>query len=72
MLDPLEMMVRQEEREHLTGAIRRLPETERMVLRMVDIEGFSESDTASCAAMPMAKVRSALARAREMLKARLA
>ncbi len=72
MLDPLEMMVRQEERDQMTGAIRSLPETERLVLRMVDLEGFSESDTASCAAMPMAKVRSALARARALLKARLA
>ena len=71
-MEPIDRLIAQEEREHLTGAIRRLPETERMVLRMVDIEGFSESDTASCAAMPMAKVRSALNRAREMLKARLA
>lgn len=65
-------MVAAEERDHLTGAISRLPETERLVLRMVDVEGFGTEETAGCLAMRHAQVRKALDRARSLLKARLA
>ena len=49
-----------------------LPEMPRLIYRMVDVEKFSEKEVAGVTAMPAAKVRRALARAREMLKARLA
>ncbi len=71
-MSPLDSIIAQEERDQLSAAIRALPETERLILRMVDIEGFSESDTSRCTAVSMAKVRSALFRARERLKLRIA
>lgn len=70
-MDPLDLMVAAEERDQMTGAIARLPETERLVLRMVDVEGFGTEETAGCLAMRHGQVRKALERAREMLKARL-
>lgn len=72
MMEPLDAMIADEERDHLTGAIANLPERERLVLRMVDLYGISTKDTAACTAMRHGQVRKALARAREMLKARLA
>lgn len=71
-MDPLDQMVAAEERAHLSTAISRLPETERLILRMVDVEGFGTEETASCLAVRHAQVRKALERARGMLKARLA
>lgn len=71
-MDPLEQMIAAEERDCLTGAICMLPERERLVLRMVDLEGISTRDTAACTALRHQEVRSALDRARQMLKARLA
>lgn len=70
--EPLDQMIANEEREYLTSAISRLPETERLVLRMVDLHGVSVEDTAACTAMRHAQVRKALERARRMLKDRLA
>ncbi len=69
---PLDQMIAAEESEELARAIQRLPETERLVLRMVTLHGISESDTARCMATPRIKVRQALARANGMLRARLA
>lgn len=71
-MDPLSAMIAAEERDHLTSAISRLPETERLILRMVDVEGFGTEETAGCLAMRHGQVRKALERARLLLKARLA
>jgi len=71
-MDPLDHLIAQEERDLFTGAVRQLPETERLIFRMIDIESFSEREVSHCIAMPAAKVRRALTRAREMLKKRLA
>lgn len=70
-MEPIDHLIRQESRDQLTGAIQRLPETERMVFRMIAVEGFSAPDTAQCIAMPRAKVRKAMERAQAMLRARL-
>ncbi len=70
-MNPLDQMVAQEEREQLTGAIIRLPETERLIFRMRSVEGFSESDTAACTMLSAGKVRRALARANALLRQRL-
>lgn len=76
MLEPLDQIIAKEEREHLTGAVRfavsRLPETERLVTRLAYFENMDEQDIGSCLAMPAAKVRRALMRAQQMLRARLA
>ena len=71
-MDPLSILVDAEEREQLHSAIARLPETERLVIRMVRLSGFSERDTARCMGLRTPKVTAALARAQAMLKARLA
>lgn len=71
-MEPIDQLIAKEEWDLLTGAVRKLPETERLVFRMIELEQISERDTSRCAAMPAAKVRRCLARAREMLKARLA
>lgn len=71
-MDPLDLMIEREQRDQITGAIRRLPDTERLVFGMVHIEGFSERDTASCTALDRKVVRQALGRATAMLRARLA
>ena len=70
-MDPLENLIREETREHITGAIRLLPETERLIFRMRSVEGFSESDTAACTMLSTGKVRRALARANALLRQRL-
>lgn len=72
MLEPIDYLVAKEERDLFSGAVKKLPETERLIFRMVHLEGVSEKDTARCLSQPAAKVRRALARARDMLKARLA
>jgi DNA-directed RNA polymerase specialized sigma24 family protein len=71
-MEPLDHLVAQESRDLLTGAIRALPETERLCFGLVHVEQFSIEDTASCTALRPQRVRQALARARELLKARLA
>ncbi len=71
-MDPLDQLCDAEDRARLSHAISVLPETERLVLRMVHISGFSEYDTARCMGIRPAKVNAALARAQAMLKARLA
>lgn len=123
-MDPLDQIIAAEERDHLTGAISRLTETEsersarlmvyraslkmplvlaiwwdenrddyvppvipidqhkpitdtfpeipRLVYRLTDVEQLSEDDVIACTALRRHQVRKALARAREMLKARLA
>lgn len=72
MREPIDQLIADEERETLSGAIAKLPETERLVLRMVSLSGFSERDTARCMGLRTPKVTAALARAQAMLKARLA
>ncbi len=66
--DPLEQMVEAEERDAITGAISRLPERERLVLRMVAIEGFQDDDVSGCLGLRHREVREALERARKMLQ----
>ena len=71
-MDPLSQLIDAEDRARLTHAIQALPELERMALRMIDVGGFSAQETAGCMGMRARKVTDALARARSMLKARLA
>ena len=75
-MDPLDILIASEDRDLMTGSVRaavsHLPETERLVTRMAYFEGFDENDIGACLAMRPSKVRRALERAREMLKARLA
>lgn len=75
-MDPLDLLIETEERSLMTGSVRsavsKLPEVERLVTRMVYFENFGEEDISACLAMRPSRVRRALARAREMLKARLA
>lgn len=70
-MDPLERLLAIEHRDQVTGAIAKLPETERLIFRMVDVEGFGTKETAGCLAMRHQQVRSALKRARSMLASRL-
>lgn len=49
-----------------------LPEIQRLVYRLCDVEGLSTKEAAGCTAMRHAQVRKALERARTMLRARLA
>lgn len=49
-----------------------LPEVPRLVYRLVDVEGLTEQEASQITAMRRSGVKKALARAREMLKARLA
>ena len=70
-MEPIDAMIAQEEREHLTGAIKRLPETERLVFRMCDVENFSEEDAGACIAMSRPSIRRALKRARTLLRRHL-
>lgn len=55
--------------KHITDSFREVP---RLVYRLIDVEGLNEKEVAAITARPAAKVRRALNRAREMLKARLA
>ena len=71
-IDPAARMESSEQSAILNRAVAALPEIERITLKMVHLEGMTEDDVGHCMAMPTAKVRRALARAREMLKARLA
>ena len=71
-MEPIDYLVAKESHDLLALAIHNLPETERLILRMCDIEGFHPNETAGCLKLPTAKVRRALTRARELLKARLA
>lgn len=65
-------MIAVEDREQLAIAIQRLPETERLALRMTALSGFPTHETAACMGLRPKRVRDALARARQMLRARLA
>ncbi len=71
-IDPSARMESGEQSAILNRAIASLPEIERITLKMVHLEEMTEDDVRHCLAMPAAKVRRALARAHEMLKARLA
>ena len=70
--DPSARLEADEQSAILNRAVAALPEIERITLKMVHLEGMTEDDVRHCLAMPAAKVRRALNRAREMLKARLA
>lgn len=67
MMEPLDVILEQETRDLLTGAIARLPDRERICLRM-NLEGFSPEDTAACLATEHQEVRSALKRALTLLQ----
>ncbi len=71
-MDPLELLIHQEDLGRLRHAVHRLPETERLVLRCIDLHEMSESDTSDCTGIPHQEVRENLERARRMLVARLA
>ncbi len=70
-MDPLSHMIADEERTLLHSAIARLPETERLVFRMCDVEHFSEEDAGACIAMSRPSIRRALKRARSLLRRHL-
>ncbi len=74
-MDPLSLLISQESRSltisTVRSAVSALPEIERLVTRLAYFEEMDERDIGHCTAMPVAKVRRALARARSMLKARL-
>lgn len=70
-MEPIDQLIADEQREQVSMTIRQLPETERLIFNMRSVEGFSESDTAACIAMPAAKVRRCLERARLLLRQRL-
>lgn len=71
MQDPLDHFIQQEDLGRLRHAIHRLPETERLVLRCIDLHEMTEEDTSTCSGLPHVEVREALNRARRMLVARL-
>lgn len=71
-MDPLDTIIAAEERDCMHAAINRLPEMDRIILKLVDIESLTVEETAGCLAMRHAQVRKALEKARAMLKARLA
>ncbi len=58
-----------DQHRHITDTFRELP---RLIYRLVDVEGLSESEVAAITAQRPNRVRKSLARAREMLRARLA
>ena len=68
---PLEAMIAAESHASVHRAISNLPDIERLVFRMIAVEGFGEVETATCIAMRPSKVRQAMERARVMLRARL-
>ncbi len=75
-MDPLSLLISQETRSitisTVRSAVSSLPEVERLVTRLAYFEHMDERDIGHCTAMPVAKVRRALARAKGMLRARLA
>lgn len=70
--EPSEQTEMSEEKHQVHLAVSNLPEVERLVTRMAYFENFGEEDISACLAMRPSKVRRALERARQMLKARLA
>ena len=70
--DPSARLEADEQSAILKRAVSSLPEVDRIVLKLVHFEEMTEREVGHCMAMPTAKVRRALNRAREMLKARLA
>lgn len=71
-MDPLDLMIDEEQRSMVRGEIRRLPDTERLVFGLVHVESVSERDTSAITGQSRKKVRAALERARSLLRARLA
>ena len=71
-VDPSSRMEGEEQAQAVRHAVSLLPEMDRMVLKLTAFEGMDQRDVSACLAMPRAKVNAALARARSMLKARLA
>ena len=52
---------------HVRAAVSKLPEGQRQVLTLVDLEGFSYSEVADVLAIPIGTVMSRLCRARKQL-----
>jgi RNA polymerase sigma factor (sigma-70 family) len=66
--DPLDVLSAKEAREVVRGAVSRLSHSDRLCLRMVHLDGFSEDEIAECSAMSPGEVRSALQRALTLLR----
>ena len=70
--EPGESLEKQERDQILHKAVSTLPEVDRLIVRLIHFEDMTEGEVGGCLAMPIAKVREALARAQRMLRARLA
>jgi len=56
---------------NLTAALRALPDRQRMVVYLADVEGLGYREIASFAGIPLGSVKSSLHRARSRLRAEL-
>ncbi len=69
---PARLLERRELRDRLLGAIEQLPERERMVLELFELEGFDSAHIAEILEMPRGTVRWHLHEARRTLRRQLA
>jgi RNA polymerase sigma-70 factor (ECF subfamily) len=69
---PARQLERQELRERLCAAIERLPERERMVVELFELEGFDSAEIADILDIPRGTVRWHLHQARRALRQQLA
>ncbi|RMF90913.1 MAG: sigma-70 family RNA polymerase sigma factor [Nitrospinota bacterium] len=67
-LDPEETLLRKEMLAELNAALQRLPETLRVVVLLVDVQGMSYEESARILDIPRGTVMSRLYRARRMLE----
>lgn len=58
--------------EEINSAIARLPEHERLVFRMVHVEGYQERETATCLGITRHKFHQRMERAKSLLRNQLA
>lgn len=68
---PLEAAERTQRRERITRALKALPEPQRWVVQLFDVDGFSGAEIASMLGMPEGTVRWHLHQARQALRATL-
>jgi RNA polymerase sigma factor (sigma-70 family) len=71
-LDPQNLALAAEDRQHLRQALEQLPTDSREILVLRELEGLSYKEIAEVAGLPMGTVMSRLARGRERLQQRLA
>ncbi len=68
---PEKQMVISDQRQRIRAAIARLPESQRLVVTLVDIDGASYTEVAKSLGIPIGTVMSRLCRARKALMNRL-